>query len=80
MRYISHIRNQRKGIPMGLYTGTVKGMSRAPYRTQVLIHMMNAGLDDRLSATEEAKITRVQRFLSAYDCAKEIEAARERVT
>jgi hypothetical protein len=61
---------------MGLHTGTVKGMSRAPYRTQVLIHLVRLGADDRLSAKEAAKIERVQRFLDAADCAFEIDRAR----
>ena len=61
---------------MSLYTGTVKGLSRAPYRTQVLVELMHLGTDDRLSAKEEAKIKRVQRFLLAADCAHEIERER----
>jgi hypothetical protein len=62
---------------MGLYTGSVKGLNRAPYRDQVLVHLLRRGLGDRLSATEEAKINRVQRFLSAAQCADEIETARD---
>jgi hypothetical protein len=65
---------------MGLYTGTVKGLSRAPYRDQVLVHLMNAGCDIELSEAEQAKIARVSRFLAAYDCAQEIRLAREYVT
>ena len=61
---------------MGLHTGTVKGMSRAPYRTQVLIHLIRLMTDDHLSPGEEAKIERVKRFLDAADCAFEIERAR----
>jgi hypothetical protein len=61
---------------MGLYTGTVKNLSRAPYRDQVLIHLINLGLAMELSATEEAKIVRVQRFLHAADCAREIATSR----
>ncbi len=65
---------------MGLYTNAVKGMHRAPYRTQVLIHFVNLGLDLSLTAQEEAKIARVARFLPAADCAHEIAAARSRQT
>lgn len=61
---------------MGLYTQTVKGISRAPYRSQVLFYMLRECMDDRLSDAEEAKIKRVARFLHPYDCAKEIEASR----
>jgi len=61
---------------MGLYTGTVKNLSRAPYRTQVLIHFIDLGLSQELSPQEEAKIARVQRFLGAQDCAREIAEAR----
>lgn len=61
---------------MGLYTGTVKNLSRAPYRTQVLVHFIDLGLAQELSEKEEAKIRRVQRFLPARDCAREISDAR----
>lgn len=64
---------------MGLYTGTVKGLHRAPYKTQVLCHMIDFGVDQELSPKEEAKIERVQRFLPARDCAREIAEARETV-
>ena len=63
---------------MGLYTGTVKGLSRAPYRVQVLSHLLRIGADDRLSEKEEAKIERVQRFLDAAECAREIALERQR--
>jgi hypothetical protein len=65
---------------MGLHTGTIKGLRRAPYRTQVLIHLIGFGLGEELTPKEEAKIERVARFLDAYECAKEIEAARETAT
>jgi len=61
---------------MGLYTKTVKGLHRAPYRDQVLVHLLRLGADDRLSPAEEAKILRVQKFLSAYECAQEIDKTR----
>lgn len=63
---------------MGLYTGTVKGLHRAPYREQVLIHLMGKSLAIELSDGEEAKIARVARFLSAGQCADEIADDRER--
>jgi hypothetical protein len=63
---------------MGLYTGTVKGLHLAPYRDQVLVHLIGWSLGDKLSEAEEAKIARVQRFLDAYQCAEEIRSARER--
>jgi hypothetical protein len=61
---------------MGLYTGTVKNLRRAPYRTQVLAHLLNLGWSEEVSEKEEQKIERVKRFLSAYECAREIDAAR----
>jgi hypothetical protein len=61
---------------MGLHTGTVKNLSRAPYRTQVLVHLLRLGTDDHLSPKEETKVERVSRFLDAADCAHEIERAR----
>jgi hypothetical protein len=61
---------------VSLYTGTVKGLGRAPYRTQVLVNLLRLGADDRLSAKEEAKVERVKRFLDASDCAFEIDRAR----
>jgi hypothetical protein len=63
---------------MTIHTQTVRGLHRAPYRDQVLVHMIKLGLDDRLSADEEAKITRVARFLPAAQCASEIEEQRGR--
>lgn len=63
---------------MGLYTQTVKGIHRAPYRDQVIIELLRRSLDMSLSPAEEAKIERVRRFLPAYDCVNEIEAAREK--
>jgi len=63
---------------MGLYTQTVKGIHRAPYRDQVLIELIRRGAGDRLSPIEEAKIERVQRFLPAHQCADEIEAVRSK--
>jgi hypothetical protein len=63
---------------MGLYTQTVRGMHKAPYRDQVLIHLIRLSLDTNLSPQEEAKISRVQRFLPASDCAQEIWIARRK--
>jgi hypothetical protein len=63
---------------MSLYTQTVKGIHRAPYRDQVLVELIRRGAGERLSPTEEAKVERVQRFLPAYQCADEIEAARNK--
>jgi hypothetical protein len=59
-------------VAMGLYTGVVKGLSRAPYRVQVLTHLIGFVEERDLTADEEAKIERVARFLSAQDCAREI--------
>ena len=62
-----------------IHTRTVKGLSRAPYRSQVLVHMIDMGYSSpncELTEQEEAKIARVQRFLSAFDCAREISDAR----
>lgn len=61
------------------YTGTVRNIHRAPYRTQVLVHLMRRGWDDSLSEAEEKKIERVKRFLSPHDCASEIDAARSEI-
>lgn len=65
---------------MGLHTGTIKGRRRAPYRDQVLLHMLDMQFGPEygqpLTDTEEAKITRVERFLPAKDCAREIQNAR----
>lgn len=58
---------------MGLYTGTVKGISRAPYRDQVMMELIGRGHGtDKLTEKEEAKIERVKRFLWPEDCAREI--------
>ena len=54
-----------------------KGSSRASFRDQVLMHLIGWGCGDALSASEEAKIARVQRFLPAADCAREIREKRE---
>jgi hypothetical protein len=62
---------------MGLYTGTVRGLHRAPYRDQVIVHLINKGCAIELSVAEEAKIVRVARFLDAYRCAEEIAFARQ---
>ncbi len=59
-------------------TTIVRGLSRAPYRDQVLVHLIGRGMGDQLSEAEEAKIRRVARFLPAIHCAREIEDARER--
>lgn len=58
------------------YTGAIKGISRAPYRDQVLVHLIGMGNGDKLSEQEEAKVARVARFLPAQDCAREISQAR----
>lgn len=63
---------------MGLYTGTVRGLWRAPYRTQVEVHLMNLGADIKMTDREAAKIERVRRFMHAADCAREIADERER--
>ncbi len=64
---------------MGLYTGTVKGLSRAPYRDQVQVHLINLGAGNiNFSPEEEAKLARVQRFLHPGDCAREIVQKREK--
>jgi hypothetical protein len=63
---------------MGLYTGTVKGLRRAPYKTQVEVHLINLGLELELSENEILKVQRVHRFLHPYDCALEIKSERER--
>lgn len=63
---------------MGLYTQTVKGLHRAPYRDQVLVHLIQRGERDQLSGAEEAKVARVARFLTAGQCADEIAADRQR--
>ena len=63
---------------MGLHTQTVKGISRASYRSQVQIELLRRSLDMELSPEEEAKVARVARFLDAYQCVNEIEAAREK--
>jgi len=63
---------------MSIYNQGVRGLNRAPYRDQVIIHLLRRHASDRLSAAEEAKIARVQRFLPAVDCAYEIETAREK--
>jgi hypothetical protein len=66
---------------MGLYTQTVKGLHRAPYRDQVISHLIRMGEGTtQLSPTEEAKIQRVRRFLAASDCAQEIVAARAKAS
>lgn len=57
---------------MGLYTGTVKGLSRAPYRAQVEVHLLNLDSGDALSPDEITKIERVKRFLDPRQCAQEI--------
>jgi hypothetical protein len=63
-----------------IHTRAVKGLSRAPYRSQVEVHMIDMGFFTGVfTAQEEAKIARVQRFLSAYDCAREISDAREKL-
>jgi hypothetical protein len=62
---------------MGLHTGTVRNLNRAPYRAQVEVRLIQMGADNRLSPAEEAKLLRVQRFLPAPDCAREIVAARD---
>jgi hypothetical protein len=62
---------------MSLYTQTVKGLHRAPYRDQVLVHLTRNGDSTVLSEKEEAKIARVQRFLPAEHCAQEIVASRK---
>jgi hypothetical protein len=62
---------------MGLYTGTIKNLHRAPYREQVLSHLAGWGCGDALSETEEQKIKRVSRFLAAADCAREIMEKRD---
>lgn len=58
------------------YTGAVRGLSRAPYRDQVIAHMINRSISIELSASEEVKIARCSRFLPASQCADEIAAAR----
>jgi hypothetical protein len=63
---------------MGLYTGTIKNLHRAPYREQVLSHLVGWGCGDTLSDADERKIERVQRFLHAADCAREIRDERDR--
>ncbi len=63
---------------MGLYTQTVKGLHRAPYRDQVQVHLIRlAGGSIDFSPEEEAKISRVHRFLNPGDCAREIVQQRE---
>lgn len=65
---------------MGLYTGTVRNLRHAPYRDQVLVHLISLGTGSLdLTDAEEAKIRRVRRFLHAEDCAREIVAARAKV-
>lgn len=61
---------------MGLYTGTVKNLHRAPYRDQVLSHLIRAGEGENLSPVEDEKVERVKRFLDAHQCAREIAEAR----
>jgi hypothetical protein len=63
---------------MGLYAQTVRGLRRAPYRDQVLVHLIRAGESERLSGGEEAKVLRVKHFLSSQQCADEIVAERRR--
>lgn len=61
---------------MGLHTGTVRGLHRAPYRAQVLTHLLDyAVYEKHLTADDEVKIARVQRFLHASNCAAEIAQA-----
>lgn len=63
---------------MGLYTQTVTNLHRAPYREQVLVHLIRMGCGDKLTEAEEAKIRRVSKFLPAQDCAREIDEGRGR--
>ncbi len=62
-----------------IHTRVVRGLSRAPYRDQVAVHMIDMGYSTSnagFTAAEDVKIARVQRFLSAFECAREISEAR----
>ena len=61
-----------------IHTRTVRNLSKAPYRIQVEVHLIDMGEGtEKISAKESAKIERVKRFLPAKDCAREIVEARE---